>query len=218
MKRIVFLGAGCALVWLNAGAQPAPPQTRTPWVDSTHITGVAARVMPDGPVAPPPDPPPEPRAPATIQELLDRMAGAELYFREVWDSRSGWNELPSMIRVAVGSAGAEVQAHSQWQNNWYRLCVLTPWTTRCEAGAGYTGAALVLEITHYAIRVSGAYCNAGYYGGASAWAQYTWESYRAGHGAFANQNRHLQPVNNGYSGYFFQNGSFHSSCYYEMPG
>ncbi|MPS25942.1 hypothetical protein [Pigmentiphaga sp.] len=218
MKRIVFLGAGCVLVGLNAGAQPAPPQTRTPWVDSTHITGVAARVMPDRPVAPPPDAPSEPRAPATIQELLDRMAGAELYFREVWEGRSGSNELPSMIRVVVGSPGAEVQVHNVRQDNWYRLCVLTPWTTRCEVGEGFLGATLVLDITHYGIRVSGAYCSPGYYGAVWAWAQYTWESYSAGHGAFSNQNRHLQPVNNGYSGYFFQNGGFQSSCYHEMPG
>jgi len=37
-------------------------------------------------------------------------------------------------------------------------------------------------------------------------------------GAFSNQNRYLQPANNGYSGYFFQNGSFYSTCYYEMSG
>ncbi|MDH2236595.1 hypothetical protein N5K27_09825 [Pigmentiphaga sp. GD03639] len=219
MKRIIAAGAGCVLVSWNAGAQPAPPQMRTPWVDSTHITGVAKRVMPDSPVTPPGvDIPQEPRAPATIQELLDRMAGAELYFRELWDGRSGWNELPAVLRVVVKGSGAEVQSHGQWNNQWSRLCVLTPLDTRCAAAPGSMSANLVLEISSSAITVAGASCLPWYMGSASAWATYTWDHYSNGYGKFSNQNRHQQPAGNGYSGYFFQNGSFYSSCYYEMPG
>jgi len=219
MKRIIAAGAGCVLVSWNAGAQPAPPQMRTPWVDSTHITGVAKRVMPDS--APPPvDPVPvPPSAPTTVQELLDRMDGAELYFREVWDNRSGWNELPSTLRIVVRSSGAEVQAHNQWQGNWFQLCTLLPWSTRCTISSGVpAGTGLLLDINGSQISISGAHCVSGYYGNASAWAMYSWENYRAQTGYFANRNRWLESVNNGYSGYFLQSGSFSSSCFYEMPG
>ena len=219
MKRIIAAGAGCVLVSWNAGAQPAPPQMRTPWVDSTHITGVAKRVMPDSPVtSPPPDITPGPVSPASIQELLDRMNGVQLYFREIWDGRSGWNELPAVLRVEVRGDGAEIQSHGQWNNYWAPVCVLNPTNTRCVFSPGSLNVNLVMEISSSAITIVGASCSAWTNGSANAWATYTWEQYSASSGKFSNQNRSQQSVNNGYSGYFFQRGSFQSSCYYEMPG
>lgn len=221
MRRLVAGISGCLAAAVQANAQLAAPQVRTPWADSTHITGVAQKVMPDAPTSPPiktPDPI-TPPVPSTIQELLDRMNGAELYFRELWDGRSGWADLPSTLRVVVRSSGAEIQAHNQWQGSWYTLCTLAPWATECSVNAGaYVGAILSMSISSSNILVSNAYCQPGFYGNANATASYSWEDYSARRGAFSNQNRHQQPASNGYSGYFFQYGSFNSSCYYEMPG
>lgn len=75
-----------------------------------------------------------------------------------------------------------------------------------------------MNISNWAITVTSAHCVPGYYGSAVASGTYSWDSYSARYGAFSNQNRYQQNVNNGYSGFFFQNGSFNSSCYYEMSG
>lgn len=220
MKTVMVTGAACCLLagW-NIEAQVVPPQIRSPWADSTHVTGVAQKVIPEVPVLPPPvGTDPEPRPPATVQELLDSMSGAELYFRELWDGRSGWGELPAVLRVAVQGTGAEIQSHDRWNNRWNTVCTLTPWNSQCTFTVQYAGTDLVLDISSAAITVSRALCPAGYYGSAQASANYSWEQYRAGSGAFSNRNRYQQPADNGYSGHFFQNGSFQSTCYYEMPG
>ena len=219
MNTAIVMGTCCLLAAWNAGAQLAPPQTRSPWADSTHVTGLAQKVIPEAPItSPPPEKGPEPRAPATIQELLDSMNGAELYFRELWDGRSGWDELPAVLRVVVRGSGAEIQSHDKWNNNWNSVCALTPWNSQCTFTVHYAGTDLVMDISGSAIAVSRALCPVGYYGAAQASAVYSWEQYRAGIGAFSNQNRHQQPAGNGYSGYFFQGGTFQSTCYYEMPG
>ncbi|MDX3907352.1 MAG: hypothetical protein QHC78_16805 [Pigmentiphaga sp.] len=222
MRKLAWAAGGCLAVTLQAHAQLAAPQTRGAWADSTLITGVAEKVMPDAPPIPsaPVDPRPiTPMPPLTVQELLNRMNGAELYFRQLRDRRSGWDELPGTLRVVVRNSGAEIQAHNAGKNNWYRLCTLAPTTTECVVSAGSSvGANLVIDITSSAISVSDAYCQAGFSGTVEAHATFTWENYSMGHGAFSNQNWRLQVVDNGYSGYFFQNGRFSSSCYYEMPG
>jgi len=220
MQRRTLAGISAWLaVAFQAHAQLAAPQVRTPWADSTHITGVAERVMPETPASPPiVDPlPSPPTAPTTVQEFLERLSGAEIYFREIWDSRSGWEELPGIVRVVVRSDGAEIQAHNQYQPGWMGLCTLTPWNTQCTV-SGVNAVNLMFDINSWAISITGASCLGGYFGSAYGAGAYSWEAYAQGQGAFSNQNRHSQPADNGYSGYFFLNGGFQSSCYYEMPG
>lgn len=219
MKRHLLMGLGG---WLAAAAQaygqPAEPQVRSPWADSTHIRGVAQKVMPDAPTSPPVVPVPDAgKAPATIQDFLDALNGADIYFREAWDGRSGWAELPAFLRVAVRSSGAQIQVHNPGQNAWYELCTLTPWKTQCVLSAG-TPVNLTFGISNSAITIAGAGCGPGYYGSAQASGSYTWEAFAHNQSAFSNQNRHLEPVANGYSGHFFMNGSFLSACSYEFPG
>ncbi|VCU69070.1 hypothetical protein PIGHUM_01130 [Pigmentiphaga humi] len=221
--RVVVLGlaaGGCMGALGVADGQAAVPQGRGAWADSTHVTGIAQRVMPQIPAASSPVEPdtgPVPvSAPTSISELLERMNGADLYYREIWDTRSGWQELPSILRVQVRADRADIQMHNVGNNTWGSLCSFTPLNTSCQVDIGT--ARISMSITPASITVTGASCQSWMSGSASAWAVYGWEQYLAQVGAFANQNQFLQSVDNGYRGYFFQSGSFASSCYVEMPG
>lgn len=218
MMAVGLAASGCMGVPAAAHGQIVVPQGRGTWADSTHVTGVAQRVMPQIPSASSPVQPDvgPPSAPTTVQELLEKMNGADLYYREVWDSRSGWGELPAVLRVQVRAGQADIQTHNMSNNTWGSLCSLTSLNTSCQVII--SGVRISMVITPAGITATGASCESWMSGSASAWATYSWEQYLAQVGAFANQNQLLQSVDNGYRGYFFQNGSFASSCYVEMPG
>jgi hypothetical protein len=195
-----LMAPSCRTWALFAGA---PPQARSAWADSTHITGLAERIAPL-PTAQGGDP-------RTIQELLDRMDGAELYFHEFLSTANA-PELPALWRVVVTSAGARVE---EFVGGWQVRCTLSPMVPYCGAQTFSHPVNLVHEISANGITIGGASCvyQYPYYASfARAGAVYTWAHYANEVGKFSNVDRFLRPWENGYSGYWFQAGSYEAQC------
>lgn len=207
---------------LATAQQLATPQARKAFADSTHITGIAEKVMPDPVASPPLDsggtspemPPSTPAMPATVQELLDRMHSVDLYYQSAWDSRNGWAELPGILRVTIRSWGADVQYHAM-QAGWKTVCTLTPTNTQCVYSInGVTN--VTYQITNSYINVSSVTCAPGASGSASGYASFNWDNFLAGSTWFENKNRFGQNYANGVQGHFMLNSSFNSTCYMQI--
>lgn len=181
--------------WADGVARP---------VDSTYVQGVA----PQG-VAPPPVLPVGAISPA---QMLQAMQGAELYFREYNDARTGYIHLPAYVRVKVYASRADLQLH-QRQAGWQTFCSVTPENPVCDRDRyGYRGM-FKLQLTPNVLFLSVLPCLEGESGLRYGEANYSWEAFLAGVGAFEGLNRRLQPSDNGYTGFWFQNSSIAGACY-----
>src|SRR5690606_32993045 len=101
----------------------AVPHALAQMADSTHVVGLAPQGVPPAGAAP--------GGPMSSQQMLNAMQGAELYFREYTDYRSGYAHLPAFVRVKVFADRAELQFH-QWEAGWQRQCPVTPERPICQ--------------------------------------------------------------------------------------
>ena len=131
MKGFVWLGFVAGLMGpAVCVAQLASPQWRQPGVDSTHVIGTAAKVMPDYPVVDhgnQVEPPSSPRAPTTIAEMLAAFEGVVLSMPG--NDQQGPH---GQIRLEIGAAKAQLRFTISWQ--WHDGCALTAQNPMCIHG------------------------------------------------------------------------------------
>ena len=118
---------GAATVALPAAAQLAPPQWSRPAMDSTHVTGTAARVMPEIVSKPENGLQPAVKAPSTIAELLVAFDGVVLEMPG--NERAGAFE---QLRFRFSPDRMQSQFTALW--NWYDGCSADARIPRCVHG------------------------------------------------------------------------------------
>ena len=119
-----------ALFTIPAAAQLAPPQWSRPAMDSTHVTGTAARVMPEMPEMPFKSDAGLPRsvtAPASIAELLAAFDGVLLEMPG--NEQAGAFE---QLRFLFSREKMQSQFTALW--NWYDGCSVDARVHRCSHG------------------------------------------------------------------------------------
>lgn len=158
---------GAATLALPAAAQLAPPQWSRPAMDSTHVTGTAARVMPEIVAAPPTVGKVEERtsAPRTIGELLAAFDGVLLDMPA--SQQSGAYE---QMRFRFSKDRMQVQFTAAW--NWYDSCAADAINTRCSHGAFE----MMLSPEGLSVARRGCGTNAGTAGGS---AEFKWSDYQS---------------------------------------
>jgi len=158
---------GAATVALPAAAQLAPPQWSRPAMDSTHVTGTAARVMPEIVPAPATVGKVEERisAPKTISEMLAAFDGVLLDMPA--SQQSGAYE---QMRFRFSKDRMQVQFTAAW--NWYDSCAADAISTRCSHGAFE----MMLSPEGLSVVRRGCGSNAGTAGGS---AEFKWSDYQS---------------------------------------
>lgn len=211
MIRPICFTVVSALAWLPAAGvgQGMSPQERSSWVDSTHVTGLAKKVVPE----PPPAPVPDHQTPGTVAELLAAMAGAEIYL-DVYRPPL----LPSYVRVVVRPDAAEVQYADDFTagpaSGWLTACQMTALHPNCSTrGIPYPDRSAIGDFTVTPVGIGWDYipdtraeCTG--YGlddgprgsvAGSGQADYSYDDWRQRRGFFSNHE------GRGMSGQFFQN-------------
>ncbi len=186
-----------------ACAVGAVPHALAQMADSTHVVGLAPQGVPPAGTAP--------GGPMSSQQMLNAMQGAELYFREYTDYRSGYAHLPAFVRVKVFADRAELQFH-QWEAGWQRQCPVTPERPICQENQHNQPGIMKLQLMPNGFYLTMQPCFSWEEGNRTGEAHYTWEAYQGRVGAFSGQNRALNTVNNGYAGFWFQGGSVGGWC------
>jgi len=171
--------------------------------DSTHVLGLAPQGVPPAVAGP--------GGPMTLQQMLNAMQGAELYFREYNDYRSGYAQLPAFVRVKVFADRAELQLH-QREAGWQRQCSVVPERPICQENQQNQQGIMRLQWMSNGFYLTVLPCFSWEVGNRTGEAHYTWEAYQLGVGAFSQRNRALNTVANGYEGFWFQGGSAGGQC------
>ena len=183
---------GAATVALPAAAQLAPPQWSRPAMDSTHVTGTAARVMPEitSPTGKVLEETPD-QTPRTVAELLTAFDGVVLEMPG--NHSAGAFE---QLRFKFSRQLMQTQFTALW--NWYDGCVATAAVTRCTHGN------LNIMLASDGLRVVRNGCN-GMNGTAGGSAEFTWNDF-VSYGGSKSPSKHWTLLRD----------TFWSSCYADI--